>query len=120
MILLLEPGEVAGKLTGQPVVVRVEKCEICPCGVRRAGVAGGTFATICLTDKCNPIAEACRDIRRIVGGFIVDDDNLHPSVTRQALIQRALDRLAEIRRPIVGRNDGAENDAAHRATATRT
>src|SRR5205823_6326663 len=81
------------------------------------GIARGAFATIGLTDVRDALAKGRGNLGRVVGRFVVDEDNLGCSVVGQTLIQRTFDRARQVARLVVRRYDGAER-GRHRATAT--
>ena len=117
MVGLLEARQVAGQFAGQPVVVGVQESEVGAACSRGASVAGRAFATVRLAEVADLVAEARCNLRGGVAGLVVHDNHLRLGPAWQALVERALNRVADEGHLVIGGDDRAENDA-HLATAT--
>ena len=91
----------------QPPVVRVKRCDPWLARRRRTGVAGGCRAAVCVMSH-DDRPRAFGGGGRVVGGPVVDDDDLGRRM--RPLAERARDGLADPFGPVVRRDhDGDGN-----------
>lgn len=91
-----------GKAVGEPFVVGIEEGDpVAGCGVD-AGVAGGGGSCVGLRDEAYTGAGGGDDLDCVVGGAVIDDDNLAGGI---GLGQDAVNGPPDVGGAVVGRND---------------
>ena len=103
----LHEGRLGRKLFRQPEIVRVEEGEIVAAGIPNAPIARRGDAAPCLREHPHGGAVARPQFRsRAVLGAVVDHDELEGG---EALGKNGIDRLADHRPAVAGRDDDAYN-----------
>jgi hypothetical protein len=106
----VEPRHLALDLPRLPHVVGIQKRHVAAAGGGDPGVPRRGDPAVCLPQHADPVAVRRQELWRRIRGAVVHDDHLED---RKRLSERAVDRLPEKPRVVVGRND--DGDGIHAA-----
>ena len=100
--ILLKESHLHRKLLGRPIVVVIQQSDELTSRFSYPAISRRANSRIGLTDDPNLIAKCRKTLKSIVGAAIINDDDFSIS---KGLIERAVDRLSEIRRLIESGNN---------------
>ena len=106
LLIGFEQRDLAGKLLRVPPVVGIEKGDVLAVGFLNGPVARGAKTPVGVLHIKDALSEAGGDGRSVIGGAVVDDDDLD---VRVGLGEDAFDGLGEIPTVVVAGNDGRDS-----------